>query len=625
MIEAKINRLGKLPYVVKITGRIKNQDLDTVVIGFDTEYDSKTSELICFQLWYEKKGFLIEVHKDEILTPEWLYEEVLTLTGKKRIKHITFITYFSAAELQFLDVIGRGFNIMEYSRGFADVDFRVKTSCLTFFDVSRWFDGRSLKDAALSFGLEKYEYDTSKVKRSCLIDPIFVKYAKHDAYLCYEIMQRLRQVFLSECGVEPLKVKTPASAAADAFRNLYVKEDIYNDNNQAKLLGMRGAWGGHAEVFKRGRFNKNISEYDIRKAYSNSAISLKEMPCKGSWKSLRKITTISKYKSGFARIIFKFPDKVRFPCFPVFVDHTHSKCMLYPLQGESYCTFDEIRIGLELGAEIQLIEGFGYKTGTSAVSDFCQWTLEKGSTAKGAAKVMYKLLGNSLIGKMAQNLKKIQLDEYLKIIDENPEFLLDELLSLPKEFAIALGAKERVSVGSVFMPEYFGLITGRTRAELAYALNTCNPYYCHTDSVWSDTPPKSRWLQWDKKFSAKQCTIIRTRFAGIGDYKSLKRVKDGKGKIAFHSIWNATAGCQMLSKFNGIDFTRKYPVRRPLRFHEAVRKSKRVGQWETEYRTGSTDWDYKRKLFKNGSTRPYKDKDEHLKEVIMAKKAKKSK
>ncbi len=626
MIEAKIERVRKIAATFKIKPRPCKDEMHTEIVGFDTEYTSKKNKLICFQLWYKEKGVLVECLPGEnYLTPEILYEEACRLIGKP-VPHITFATYFSAAELQFLPVIDRGYDIMEYARGFADVTFRIDIpgklldSEILITDVSRWFDGKSLDAAAKSFGLKKMKFDTTKVTRRCLDDPKFVEYAKHDAYLCYAILTELRRTAISHTGIDPLMVKTPASLAAETFRNLYVTETLFNDDSEAKYIGMKGTWGGRAEVFKRGRFKKLVREYDIKSAYPNSIINLGVVPaCGDDWKVVTRPNQVTKYIGGFGRAYFKFPKTVRYPVLPVFTGNS----MLYPLEGETFCTFAEFEVALELGAKICFVEAYGYNTGTPVLSEFLKWTLAERAKAKktgGALEVMYKLLGNSLLGKMSQGLSKISIDEYKRVRDElskelGEEISLEEMFTLTKWELLELGALERVSVGSVFMPEYFGLATGYTRAELGYALNTCNPYYCHTDSIWTTTKPKPRKLEWELSPISGPCTVIRTRFAALGDFKTFKKVKAKKGKIAFHSIWSAPAAVKILNQFDGDTFIHVYKHRKPMRFKEAIRRGVNHGHWIEDSRKGSTKWDHKRILINGNDTAPYAHVTDHL-EII---------
>jgi hypothetical protein len=236
------------------------------------------------------------------------------------------------------------------------------------------------------------------------------------------------------------------------------------------------------------------------------------------------------------------------------------------------------------------------------------------SKATDGAVVMWKLCANSLIGKFSQSVYKISPNEYLRIKDKNPEFLLEELISLPTDFLLALGAKRSISLGSVFMPDWFGLVTGLARAELAIMLNSVDPYYCHTDSVWSEKAPKNRYLKSELKIKGKP-TLIRTRFARIGTRET--------GHIAHHSIWSQQAAHDMLDRFDGSDFAYSYKKTRPLRMVESIRRKMHYAEWYEDERVGMTFWDGKRRLLANGDTVPWNDPEEYiqaLKQVEMTKK-----
>lgn len=232
---------------------------------------------------------------------------------------------------------------------------------------------------------------------------------------------------------------------------------------------------------------------------------------------------------------------------------------------------------------------------------------------------MWKLLGNSLIGKFAQNLHKVDFQKVLAIA-EALSLDVDEVLELNKDelstLAEVAGIEDpvHVSVGPVFMPEWNGLITGYTRAALAEMIRSGEAVYCHTDSVWCKRKPSCDRLPFDLKTEGR-VTIIRTRFAGMGDKLTWKTVKDEKSHVAHHSIWNLTAGCQMIQRFRtngGKDFVRTYPINRPLKLREAVKSGRTPGEWVTEWRKGNTTWDNKRQLLPNGDTKPWIDVDAYV-------------
>lgn len=606
MDRAKIDSLGAAAFSRSIRPLKRERRFRGQIVGFDTEYDSKTHELLAIQLWAGDSGTFIEIAPRERLTPLRLYHEACKLL-QDNPPLILFVTYFSLAELQFLPVVTEGFDIREYANGSLDVTFKLKlgTAQVHIFDLARWFDRRSLDRAAESMGLEKMSFDTRNVTRRTIQTKPFRRYAIHDAYLCHEILKRLRLRFVDAAGIDPVIAKTPASASASAFRNLHVKKKLFCDNNRARYMSLRCAWGGHAEVFRRGKLKGVYHEWDLSSAYPESAIRLGAFPVQGSWSEFRTLRQAARMRGGICQIRFRFRDGDRYPMLPVHVNGQ----MLFPLSGESYCTLEEARFASECGARVQIVEGWGYRKGTRALPDYLKWTLAERRKATGASAVMFKLLGNALIGKFAQRLTKVPIEEYYAIA-EKYGFLLDEVFELTSDELQALGAKKIVSVGSVFMPEWNALITGYTRVALAEMIRSGEAVYCHTDSVWSRKRPKCSRLPFGKKMSGN-VSIIRTRFASIGEPEADK-VKAGESHVAHHSIWTLDAACEMLRRFDGDTFKLEYPIRRPLKFREAVRTKRKPGLWVDEKRKGSTHWDHKRRLLKSGQTEPWKDAGEYL-------------
>ncbi len=577
------------------------------IVGFDTEYTSKGAELISIQLWHKDRSAWLPWPKGKKLTPQFLYIEALKLVGKTD-GDLILVTYFSLAELQFLPVVSKGIQIREYSRGSLDVAFPIPGSAhlLRVFDLCRWFDGRGLAAAAKAMKLRKLDYDTKNVTRSCLRSKKFREYAMHDAYLCYEIMRRLRAQFMDSTNIDPLVAKTPASAAASAFRHKYIEEKFYNDSNRARYCACRGTWGGRAEAFARGKLTGQYKEYDFTSAYPLSEIRLGQMPIQGSWRQHKSIRALRAALGGFCEISFTYPQQTRYPGLPVYT----KDAMIYPLSGRSWCTYEEAKQALEDGADIRLMEAWGYHHGTSALSDFLQWTLDERKHAVGAGKVMFKLLGNSIIGKLAQQISKVPLDELYRIA-EAEGYLLDDMFDLTTAELIALGCRHMVSVGAIFMPEWNGLITGYTRAALAELVRTGNAVYCHTDSAWCQKRPSGERLPFDVK-SSGPATVIRTRFASIGRPLSVRGVREGKTHVAHHSIWDLEASCKMLRGFTGQTETHVYEKRRPLKLRESVKTKRRLGEWVLESRRGSTAWCGKRRLLKDGTTAPWQSAVEYL-------------
>lgn len=622
MDKAKIDRIGKAAFRNRIKPFKGRRKFKTPIVGFDTEYDSITTELLSVQLAAYDRTLFIEWPRGVKLTPPDLYEMACKVLVREP-REIMLITYFSLAELQFLPVRTEGFQVRQFANGSLDVTFNSphgENWKLHVFDLARFFDRRGLSAAAESLGFEKKEWDTSKVKRSTLKKKKFREYAVHDAVLCYDIAKTLQKMFLSETGIDPLIMRTPASTSQAVFRKRYVKGDIYNDNHHSRTAAMYAYRGGHAEVFRRGKLDGRYVEYDLSSAYPKSVLRIGQFPIQGSWEQINGWGDMRKIIGGFVRIRFQFPQDEYYPFLPVDTkDGT-----IYPLRGETWATCYEVEYAAQQKASIEILEGYGYRKGTSVVKDYFQWCIEKRTEAQGASKVMWKLLANSLYGKFVQTILSVSIETYKKIAEKG-DFYLDDVMGLNYqelgELAYSFGVKIETSIGPVFMPEWAGLITGYARTALAQMIRTSGAVYCHTDSVWCKKKPTCDYLPFEKKIAGK-VTIIRRAFGCIGNLPRAMKALENKESIdkhvhaAIHSIWKLAPGLEMLKRFDGYDFTHKYRIERPMKFKEAVKRfaktGKEVGVWIKELRTGSTKWDNKRRLLDNGDTRPWEDIQTYL-------------
>lgn len=597
------------------------------VVGFDTEYTSRGRKietaagtcriptLLSFQLHTGEKGGFYEIKRGETFNPVRLYQECCGLLGEAS-SDIYLAVYFSLAELQFLPVFTEGFRLMEYSRGSTDCSFKAGNGNLHIFDLYRWFDGQGLAKAAQALGYSKLAQDTSKMTRARNNTAKGREYALHDAWLCWRICTDLREQFLSKTGVDPLTTKTPASASAKAFRALHVKEDIYCDNDRARRAALCGLWGGRAEVFSRGPLKGTFAEYDFTSAYPTAASLIYQFPQQGSWREFTTIRQAEKLRGGFCHVRFRYDPKERYPCLGVRSrDQT-----IYPLRGESWCTTYEAVLASQHGADVKILEGWGYKTGTRVLKDYLDWTMEERGKSKGAARVMWKLLGNSLVGKLAQRGIHADTEAMMNLARDMglsmDEFLI-EFRSLNYEERQALGLVKS-SVGPVFLPEWNGLITGFVRSKLSSLVRDMEAVYCHTDSAWIKTHDADLLQlsdEWKIPVELKgtgPCTIVRTRFGIIGQHTQ-RALYNRKTHLAFHSIWSRSAALKIIQRFrrDPRTFEHVYSRCRPLHFKEATLLGVPPGTWIEQERKGATYWDQKRRLVDGGGTVPWTDANEY--------------
>jgi hypothetical protein len=563
------------------------------IVGFDTEYTSEGAELLSFQLsWNGNSSFTV----CKSLTIAKLAKAVLAL-GVPRGSEVMLVSYFSLAELQFLPVKREAYSWREYGSGSLDCSFYSEESALTLhvFDLARFFDKQSLAKVAQSFGLKKLDWNRTKVTHADIKRKGFKEYAINDAELCVEIVSQLRSEF-APYGIDPIHEKTAASTAASVFRRGWVTTTLESGNSRARLAGMKACWGGRAEACARGEFEK-VYEYDLKSAYPNAAISLREMPVQGSWIECRSLRKLLEMQGGFASVRFSFPRSTRYPSLPVILPD----CQLYPLEGAEWVTLDEIRYAISCGASIQITEAWGYKKGTTVLRDYLQEILAKRATAEGAQKVALKLLANSLIGKFAQRVSDINVDE-LRSIAEKEGIDVDDLGKMTRAELQALGLNPATRVGAVFMPEWNALITGRVRARIGQLAAETNAIYIATDAVWCTEPISKLPPDLELKRSGP-AIVARTRLGLI----------DGEGEeephVAHHSIWNRRAAIGSLRNLE--EPRKRYLIRKPIKLRESIRKGVNVGTWEKSFRIADTSWDCKRRLLDDGSSEPWRNADEY--------------
>lgn len=562
-------------------GRIRQKKIS--VFGFDTEYTSDGGELLSVQLYGEHGGSFTEIGK---LDAEILSELVQSL----RPEHpdILLVSYFSLAEMQFMPIFNGQIRILLLGQT-ADFAFDYNKITYHVFDIIRFFNGAPLWKAADSFGLEKLEYDTEHVTRETIKIPAFRTYALHDAYLCYEIFTRLRRQFLKQ-DVDLFYYRTPASAAAAIFK--MKAGPLERTLGRPRKLALRGSWGGRAEVFERGDFGEvEFKEYDFNSAYSRACIRLALFPEKKDWRPVYTLRKLDHWRGGFLKVAFEFSDDVLYPCLPVYYEGK----MYYPLKGVSTCTIEEIRVALRMGAKLNLYEGYAYRTGTRVLADFMSWALEKRRGAEGELALLFKLIANSLTGKFIQSCYAYNIEDMRKLAVQ-AGLTLDKIIALAPEEKDCLGVVKTLSLGSVHIPEWYGLITGYTRAALAEMIETSDPIYCHTDSVWARRKPRTDLLPFSLKGTGK-AVVLRSRLARLGDHIARHGIRSVKGaKEIFDS-----------GKLEGIY---EYEHERPIKVLEAARRKKTAGRWETETIKIDLGYDHKRKLLSNGQSRPW----EHMRE-----------
>lgn len=145
-------------------------------------------------------------------------------------------------------------------------------------------------------------------------------------------------------------------------------------------------------------------------------------------------------------IKFKFPDDTAVPCIPV--KDLVNRGLIFPLQGEVFATAPEICLALAMGAEVYVVSGHVHpvRTGPGSLrAPVTTFIAERAAARRRYGKssvheTLWKLIGNSTYGKLAQGLRD------------------------KKNYSTRSDTVEKVPPSIITCPAYAALVTGLVRA-----------------------------------------------------------------------------------------------------------------------------------------------------------------
>lgn len=629
----KLQELGSVVFSQSLHPICKDfKLLNTIIIGFDTEYDSLTKKLISIQLSYEGVAKLFPM--DSITWTElfaivqgFLRDRGVKLS--KRITAIKLISYFSIAEAQFLDTLAPEVRVDQWGSGNYDFHYPTRItvymqcplcgakqkdsagSCecgyqgrfkrkeqvrqyLQIIDLQTWFRGMPLAKVAETFGLRKLEYDRTRISKECLTDPKFHEYACHDAVLCEKIYKKLRKTFWLDFGVDIARTKTPANTSMTIFRKRFLSRDCEQRDTILRRLVLLASWGGNNQCFARGVFRGRYTEYDAKSMYPNSAICLRLLPTDDDWYACASLESFLNPLNigGVCEVLFEFPRNCMYPCLPVMIEGA----LAYPLAGRSYCTLEEVRLAHKMGAKLVLIRGYAYRTGLPDLAGYLQELMfrkdeaeEKGDTVR---RTLYKLMANSIIGKFTQKVVEYDINE-IKRFAAKYDIPVKDLMRMKNLEAV--GISKKVNLGSGFYPEWNTLILGYARSVLAEAFwqNAHRVMAGTTDSLILEGDMKQteiRGIKFEKKAEGDFLALVRTRFYLLATGDEVKH-------IAYHGMRSREEALKVL--MNGIfEESHTYLAKHLRKYREALRHGQALGDEITQQFRIWLGWDGKRRLYK---------------------------
>lgn len=171
-------------------------------------------------------------------------------------------------------------------------------------------------------------------------------------------------------------------------------------------------YGGRNEAYVVGYHSGVLTDIDLAGAYTTAMAAIR-LP---DWNGLKETTDLNILAHpealSVARIKFKFPCDTRYPSLPV---RAGAFGLIYPLEGETYCTGPELVVAIDQGAKIQVEKGV-FVPWLNNVRPFAEFTKKINQMRDGYHKGtllerISKEIGNSLYGKTAQGVANMRGDK----------------------------------------------------------------------------------------------------------------------------------------------------------------------------------------------------------------------
>lgn len=514
----KIESLSRNAILTPLKGRKKSKN-EKRIFGYDTEYTDK--QILSFSLSFYYCGVetseIFYCMKEKISSTD-LYEAIKTINKKydlPRAKTYYLIAHFTQADISRITDFdfknlkeNKQTKIMEVSNTYIGSLYPVKGIQIKVLDLFAFFK-TSLEKIGEILGYPKIKVDQYYKENMDIYLRDFPKeyelYANRDAEITLKAFGEL-DALSDPYEVSPIDYPTAPALALAIMRKNFMhfpscryteigKEKgrtrkVYTDNWRIRIQALKSYWGGHNENYFYGvARGVKLEAHDVASLYPNSA-KLQPLPnLNTKWVFIDSAMKDWEALEGFCTVEFKYPDGMKYPCMPV-----HGNGYLnFPKQGISHCTIAEMRVAKMQGAELKIIQGYGFiptydEIHHDLVAFFNHFTKQKDSIDKKQDPFKYqfvKLQMNSLIGKFVQRKQVVDMisvsREYGMDLGDMTSIIDPELTRLKNKFT-------EIHLGSGFSPEWASLILGKSRALMGELNHYNKPYMCVTDSMLIDHP-----------------------------------------------------------------------------------------------------------------------------------------
>jgi len=481
--------------------------VSNLTVGFDSEWqDCNTHNLILsYQFYVVEYGFgILLVMKDgcrlKLEDLIFIIYHSLGVGEKRKLETINLVSHFTRADMfaltdleqslvkfKSIKAIQKTFaSVMENNYVFLDVNEHRKAIKFRLVDTLLLSDKRSLKKIGKSINIEKIEIgDRIKDMKSFLNeDPaLFAQYAMNDAVICSIFFKS----FLEICkGLNVNKTPVTASGLAELYfeSNVvdYQKVLGYNevlsfhyDSNKNQIVGREhmslskqvyyskiSYYGGRNEAYMFGIYTEKWFDYDVKNAYPSALLTLQDI----DWDhadSVKSITDIEFNDVGYIWLKFKFRKDVKYPMFPI----KYHDSLIYVQEGETIITLTEFYTAVknDMLEKYEILTGVKFRRLNDLKIPHLVAKLinERNKYDKDDINnLIYKLIANSIYGKLTQGIKK-----------KNG---LDLQASIKSENFYIVNTKSRAS--GIYNPALAGYVTGFIRSiigEYLHCIHTSFP------------------------------------------------------------------------------------------------------------------------------------------------------
>ncbi len=392
-----------------------------------------------------------------------------------------------------------------------------------------------------------------------------IRYCIRDATITRRTAKWLNNIY-SEFGITPKQ--TLASCALTIWREKYWKREVRLPEIEIVRNSKEAYHGGRTEAFANGEWC-NITVLDVASMFPWAMIT-KSFPL--PWGPFKRIRSGGKITDNGVYLA-KIESQCEYPSLPF---RTGKGTVYANGEWSAWYIGHELLYARENGAKVEIVKGYEFLEECEPFKEYVQAFFKLKNSAKGPARLGYKLLLNALYGKFGQTGDKVRAEPLEKFVNKrNP----------PDDFRIWHGIAIYSEKGA---PPPWGnniwsaIITARARVRLAKEMQRVRGLggtvlYCDTDSI---IYAGAENLEYPEK--AKEAGDFELR----GKYPKIYIAgKKEYGLCDFDGKWEIHVKGVPLAAREEYLFKGEASYQKPTRLREAARRGKKANEWNEVSKT----------------------------------------